>query len=495
MSTYPLSAARPASAPAPARSIPWVLYGSFALAMLLAVGLTLSDPYLSALVPPRIWQRLRLQNSPFQALFLVLPLALATSVIAHYLSRAPDTRSALIVLIVIGMQINGLRPVGVDLLTFMPFIALGYVLAECLARPRVPLHLTGAVFFGMALLLLDVPHLADTNEQSPARFVINLMSMTRSVLIGVALILLIDQRKHLEIAIRAVVLVGALSALVGVMQMVLLKVAGISFSLAPPEADMKPTFLGTVLRASGLTTWAQWLADFQIIAIPFALMALARARTRRRTLVALASLTIMFAAVFFTFTYAAWFGCVVILVAWAFARWPQRSLHFLLFGLLAGTVFYMAGGFNWLRDSGLYKFGNSSGMLDRQAYLHATLDELIRDPWLGRGIYTDEDLSGNFQRKRVHNAGLQAWLYFGLPGLLIFVAMTLWLLTQSTLMAVLTRGRDRQIFQCLAIALGAAILTMFAQPALVAQATWFLVGLASAAIRVVRSDSSPGRQP
>ena len=73
--------------------------------------------------------------------------------------------------------------------------------------------------------------------------------------------------------------------------------------------------------------------------------------------------------------------------------------------------------------------------------------------------------------------------------------MMLWLLTQSTLMAVLTRGRDRQVFQSLAIAIGAAILTMFAQPALVAQATWFLVGLASAAVRVVRSESTRGGAP
>lgn len=51
-----------------------------------------------------------------------------------------------------------------------------------------------------------------------------------------------------------------LSALVGVMQIALLKYTGISFAQAPPESGAKPTFLGIMLRASGLNTWAQWLA-------------------------------------------------------------------------------------------------------------------------------------------------------------------------------------------------------------------------------------------
>lgn len=51
MATYLLSPDAHAPAAAPAHRTPWLLYGSFVLAMLLAVAMTLSDPYLSALLP------------------------------------------------------------------------------------------------------------------------------------------------------------------------------------------------------------------------------------------------------------------------------------------------------------------------------------------------------------------------------------------------------------------------------------------------------------
>lgn len=472
------------AAPREQAAFGWLVPASFVLALIAAVAFAVGDPYIAELMPNRFWQSLRLIKSPVKVSLFIVPGLVLLSLALHWARKAGDVHGLLIVLLTVGMQTNGLHPGGLDMITFVPIVALGVLLAEHLMNPRRPLHLNSVILFGLLLLVLDLPHMMNTNTYGPGRFIINLISGIRGMMAGFVLILLIDDRRHLRLAIKAMIVVAVISAAIGVGQIVLNKFTGISLSLAPELRDTKPTFLGTMLRASGLTTWSQWLADFGLLAVPFLLFAVVRARRFRRALVAWTALALVLAGVFFTFTYAAYVGIALICLMFPFVAWPRRTLHFLLGAALVTTVFYMAGGLEWVRDRGSVQFAASSGMVERKSYLLAAAEKVVRDPWMGSGLYADEEFSGNFYRKRAHNTGMQAWAYFGLPGLLVFLALMLTNYTQLWLLALSNRGETKRMFQSFAMVLSGVMLTMFAQPNLTAPVTWYLLGLSSAAIRL-----------
>ena len=464
-------------------NLPWVA-ATFILAAAFAVVLAVGDGYLSTLFSPRLWQRLRLENSPVRATLLVLPLiGLATATVLG-LMRLHDGHARLIVVLTVAMQSNGARLAGVDLLTVTPFIVLAFIAAESLLHPDAPLHLTGLSLAALLLVALDLPHIANTNLYGPGRFIINFISITKSVLVGVCVVLLVRDERDLSLALKAMLVVGLISAAIGVGQLALNRLTGVTLTLALGTGEVKPTFLGTVLRASGLTSWAQHLADFSVITFSFVFYPFLRARNRREALHWGLASAVVLGAVFFTFTYAAYLAVSLIALLAIFLAWPRYLIHLLLLLALAATVGYMAGGWHWVAERGVQRLTSSSGFVEREVYLQAATAELLREPWLGLGVYADEELSGNFFRKRVHNTGLQAWIYFGLPGFLLFIGTCLTVWTQVWLLALARDGPFEPMFVGFGLALTGMYVSMWAQPNLTLPVTWYLLGLASAAVRV-----------
>ena len=461
----------------------WVA-ATFILAAAVAVMLAVGDGYMSTLLSPRLWQRLRLENSPVRAIFLILPLiGLATAAVLG-LTRLEDGHARLIVLLTVAMQTNGARLVGLDLLTVIPFIVLAFIAADSLLHPDKPLHLTGLSLAALLLVALDLPHIVDTNLYGPARFIINLLSITKSVLVGVCVVLLVRDERDLSLALKAMLVVGLISAAIGVGQLAMNRLTGASLTLALEIAEVKPTFLGTILRASGLTSWAQHLADFSIITFSFVFYPFLRARNRRAALRWGLASAVVLGAVFFTFTYAAYVAVSVLALLAIFLAWPRYLFHLVLLLALAATLGYMAGGWHWVAERGLQRLTTSSGFVEREVYLQAATGELLREPWMGLGAYADEESSGNFFRKRVHNTGLQAWVYFGLPGFLLFIGICLTIWTQVWLLALARDGPFDPMFVGFGLALTGMYVSMWAQPNLTLPVTWYLLGLASAAVRV-----------
>ena len=469
---------------------PWVA-ATFILAVAFAVVLAVGDGYLSTLLSPRLWQRLRLEHAPVRATLLVLPLfALATACLLG-LMRLNDGHARLIVLLTVSMQSNGARLAGVDLQTVIPFVVLAFIAAESLLRPDMPLHLTAVSFAALLLVLLDLPHMANTDLFGPGRFIINLISITKSVLIGVCIVLLLRDERDLSLALKAMLVVGLVSAAIGVGQLALNRLTGATLTLALETGEVKPTFLGTVLRASGLTSWAQHLADFSIITFSFVFYSCLRSRNWRHVLYWGLASAVVVGAVFFTFTYAAYIAVSLIALLAIFLAWPRYLIHLLLLLALVATLGYMAGGWQWVAERGVQRVTSSSGFVERRVYLQSAADELVREPWLGRGAYADEESSGNFYRKRVHNSGLQAWVYFGLPGFVLFIGICLWVWTQVWLLALARDGPVQPMFVSFGLALTGMFTSMLAQPNLTLPVTWYLLGLASAAVRI-HSAAQPG---
>jgi O-antigen ligase len=457
---------------------------AFALVLLVVVALVSTDQYTSTIISPSFWAKFRMTEFPYRMTVLALVLILVATCIYLLARRAADTYVLLTVIALIGLQSNGIKLGGFDVITIMPFLVILFVLAKSFQQPAFQIALPGVMFFGLLLLLLDIPYLAFPHIHGPGRFIINFISLTKGMMVAFIFINLIRTERHLAITIQAFMVVAFISALIGIGQIALNYFTGITINFASEAAEWKPNFLGMSLRATGLTSWPSWLSDFLVLALPFMLFRLVNAQSIRwRALYAIAILALL-GAIFLTFTYAAYFAAVLVLAIFPFLCWPQKSVHFVVTLLMVGALFQIGGGFEWAYEHGLSKVTQSTGMIERRTYLQSTLNEIARDPWIGSGLYAEEEFSENFYRKRVHNTGLQAWAGLGLPGLLVFVAMMLTMLAQLWLMSVALRGQDRQLFQALGLGMGAMILEMFAEPNLTAPITWFYLGLCQAALLV-----------
>jgi O-antigen ligase len=443
-----------------------------------------TDRWASAILPMAFWAGIGLAEVPFRLTIVVPLLVLIATGICWSARKAPDVPALLAVTLLIALQTNGIKFGPVDLIFCMPFVVMLYVLAESLKDPSFQIVLPGVVFFGFLLLLLSLPYMATPHVYPMSRFIVNFISFAKGMLVAFAVVNVLRTKRHLDLAVRAFIAVAVVSALIGIGQIVLNYFTGLMLSMTLEEAETKPNFLGTTMRATGLTTWASWLSDFLMLAVPFVLFRLFTAERLRRRLLYLAAMLILLAGIFFTFTYAAYFAVAVMFALFPFVYWPHRSVHFVLALLLAAGIFQLAGGFKWLYDDALTKVAQSAGMVERRSYLRATLNEVARNPWVGSGIYAEEEFSENFYRKRAHNAGLQAWADLGLAGLLIFVTMMLTVLTQVWLMASSLRGPDRHLFQALGLGVIASIVTMFAEPNLTLAITWFHLGFCQSALLI-----------
>lgn len=464
----------------------------FALAALLAAGLVLVDPYLSSFVPHGFWQRLRMLDFHYKASVIVpLLLVLATWVVAK-VSKARDTRSLFIVLLIVALQTNGLKlGPGLDLITLLPFVIALWLLAESLLRPSTPVQLSGLFFFATALLLLDLPYLANPLLSSPIVFVANFISVLRGLLVGLVIVSLIRDERDLELTVRALVVVALVSASISVAQTLQSVLTGNAWTLVSEEYETKPTLLGTSQRASGLTAWPSWLADFLVAALPFLLFRLVNAKTSREKLALVGGILLLLAGVVGTFTYAAYIAFAAVVCLFPLVCWPHRLLHFAVTLLLAGAVFHWFGGIEWFGHKFEKYFLASAGIIEREVYLRSTLDEITRNPWLGSGFHAELQFSENFYRKRVHNAGLQVWSNLGLAGFLVFVTMLVSILTQLCLLAVGRPGPMRQLLLALALGLAAKIVEMWAEPHMSAPLVWFHLGVCQAAL--ILANRQPAR--
>lgn len=466
------------------RPRPWAATLAFLLASILVVALVTTDQQSSTVVPLSLWARLGMIGFPYKMTVLVVALTIVAACIHYFARKAPDAYALLIVVALIGLQTNGIAIGPASIITTLPFLMIPLLLAESFRNPSFQIVVPGLMFFAVLLLLLDIPYLAAPHVYDPLRFIINFISTLKAVLVAFLFVNLIRTESHLALAIRAFMIIAFISASIGVLQILLHLYAGITINFASEAAEWKPTFLALSLRATGLTTWASWLADFLVLALPFMLFRLFNASTFRWRSIYLFAILVLLAAIFLTFTYAAYFAVVAIFVMFPFLYWPRRIVHFVVTLLLAAGVLQVAGAIEWAYERGLSKVTQSAGMVERRVYLQSTLNEIARGPWLGAGIYAEEEFSENFYRKRVHNTGVQAWANLGLPGLLVFLAMMLTTLTQLWLMAAASHGPDRQLFQALGLGVIASIVEMFAEPNLTAAILWFHLGLCQASLLV-----------
>lgn len=386
---------------------------------LLAVAVVLLDPAVSDMLPAKLWRFLRLENSPVRSTLLVLAalVPMAALVGSLYRSAVPTY----LFLLFAAAQMNGVRFGPIDALDV---VLLAGVLAggASLTQARAPRFVVSPIaLVALFLLMLALPHLI---VQSPVRMIIGTISLVRVVLITLLLVSILADRRNLDTAIAALIIIATISAALAILQFALGYLAGKYFTLIdPPETAFKPTPIGFVMRASGLCITAQHLSGFLATALPFALWRLTSAwRVRDVVVVGIIGLGVLL-----SWNFSAILAVAVVLALFPLLRWPSQGIQIALLYALFAVAAYYAGVFEYIYEKIVSDAGAGRGVSQRETLNLLAIEKLDRSLLIGTGPQGFGEFTGNFWRRPVHNMLLQTTAELGLLGTLALIAGILYL--------------------------------------------------------------------
>ncbi len=446
-------------------------------AVLLAVASALVvvlDGPLSGMVPRSVWERVLLEHSPFKLtplLAVTISLAGACIWFAH---RVGSYRRLFVLAIFPAAQANALRIGFLDIFDVLTLVFLMAWLAEQLQTERPHVTLTGMLFFAAALLVMDVPLIL---HQNPVRWAVGLVGLLKVVLVALVFVNVVRERELLRLAVRVFVIVAVISGALAVVQFVLYYFGGVVWSFIDPiEEAYKPTPIGMVLRSSALSVTAQHVSGFLVLALPFLLFQWSRFRRGERFWLT-AAIMIVLTGILVTWNFGAFFVLAGVLTLFPLLRWRSYTLQILLGYAALALVAHYTGLLELAYDLTLGDAGVAKGTNQREALMLVGFEKIWRNPWVGVGLRDMAEFSGNYWRRPVHNAYMQALTELGLLGGVVLLAMLSVMATQLLLAGVRARGGQAEYaFAGLLSLLGLGAL-MLTEPMLEHSNTWLLLGL------------------
>ncbi len=461
------------------------------LLSLIAAGLVVGDPYLNMFVPEEIPSAIALYNFPFKATLAASVILLLAGILVASAAHAREYRQVLVVMLITSMQMIALSAGGVDLLDLMIPLLFGLFLAQALANPSQTLIFSGVVYATVALVLLDLPYLT---TDSPAHFVTSLVKFLRSVSLAFLIVNLIRTEELIDTAVKALLVVGFISASIGIGQVVLYALTGVPYVIVPDlEKALKPTPIGFLLRAHGLNSEPHALSAFLLTALPFSLHYLATSRSFRQVAIHVIVVNVLLLGIFLTWSYGAMLSAMLLIMLFPFYLWPRKSIHFLVGLVLIATLLYFFDVIDLIIEAMRGEYSVSTGIFQRKGLAKVTIQELARNAWMGRGLDSMDKVSGNYWHWPPHNAYLQAWAYTGPVGFIIFVFAMFGYTTGALLLGFRRQGPREMRLRMFSMALIALVFSMMAEPHFDSPTTWFVLGLTEASILVYYAGNRQSR--
>ena len=380
----------------------------------------LLDPILAPMAPDKIWSFLGLDDAPFR----ITPLVVATSMALFFLVRrfAWDPVATYLFALFAAAQANGLRLGPIDVFDVVLLLGVLVSFAAVVGHQNQPLQLPPVVLAGFLMLGFALPHLI---VEPPVRFLVGSIGLLRGVLISLLIVNLLADERRIEIALKALLVVGGISATIAIAQFFASYIFGVNVTLLdPPESAFKPTPIGMVMRASGLCITAQHLSGFLATALPFAMWR--ATHTWRWQDLALVGLIAV--AIVLTWNFSAIIAMAALCAVFPMIRWPTHFIQLLLLYFLVALVVYLSGLGEWAWAHLILDPGTAKGTSQRATLNLLAIDKLDRSMWVGTGPQAFAEFSGNFWHRPVHNAYLQAMTELGLLGALTLIGLVLYLL-------------------------------------------------------------------
>lgn len=464
----------------------WLLLAAIAVGAI--VGL---DSYLATYVDEHYWSLMYLYEFPYKVTLITAVLLCATGIVVAWAARAREIREIPIVAMLISMQLVSIGAAGLDPIDILTASMTIFIVAYALVNPTNPIKFPLILYFALAIGILDLPYAA---IDGPIHFISGLARFAKSAILPLILVFILTSERLVQLFVRALIAVAFVSACIGILQVIVFALSGIPLIIVDDfEQAMKPTPFGMMLRAHGFNPETHTLSQFLLIALPFAIYSVSRSNSTRQTILTGIVAGTIILGVILTWSYGGIISVGVILGLFPLFRWPHRSIHYLLALLMIPVFLYATGLIYDIYNIILAETSLSTGVFQRKWLILITLDEIGRNPWIGRGFETVQLFSGNYMPHTVHNAYLEAWAATGPLGFAVFVAMLLIFTTNTFILGFSGSGEQEHRLRMVTIALISLLILMISEPALFATSTWVLLGFAQALILLYRRQGNNPR--
>jgi O-antigen ligase len=452
------------------RGLGWLVL-PVAIALFIAL-----DPYLSRSVTLELWQGLRLDRSPLR-LTPVAALALAFGLLALLLARRiSGFASPALIGLVATSQLNGIGLGPIDIFD----VALLAILVLWVVRlgldPGRTVTVPPLLFAVAGLVILGIAHMPLLN---PVVWFVGMSGIIRVAVIVFLVCDLCRDRQTLDLVLRIFLVVALASAVVGIVQFALAYLDIFYFTLIKPAITaFKPSPIGFVMRASGLSITAQHFSSFLVHALPVALW---RA-SETRSLLSVFACAIILGGIGVSLNFGGIFAAVFVLALLPALRWPDLIIHYALVLLALVAAAYFTGLLALAYDLTFGDSGVAKAVGQRKTLFSLGIEQVARNPIVGTGLRGFGNVDGNFWDRPVHNLFGQAASELGLLAALLMGGIFLAFLL--SLGRVYARADNRRTAGILLLMLSAAFVLAQSEPNLEQSNLWLVLALAQAATLV-----------
>ncbi len=449
---------------------------------LLAATAAMIEPLFGNGLPSLVQRPFGPETPPLPLLPMLMLITILTVLAMRFIGRVASLATVAMFCLLAASQLNGIGFGPLDTFDFALFGAFLCWAATLALDPTRPIR------FGFLLsmaLLIGVLALAHLPVMRPRAWIIGMIGVIRISLIALLVVDLCRDQASLRRTINLFIIVAVVSAIIGIAQFFLALTGIWVFTfINPPESAFKPTPIGFVMRASALCITAQHFSSFLVYALPFALWRL----TTRPSLTATAAAVALLAGVVVSWNTGAIFAAALVMLAFPFFRWPERTAA-LAVVLTAGlSIAYFSGFLQLIYDVTFGDSGVSKGIDQRKTLFALGIDEIAANPFVGTGLAGFDTVDGNFWGRPVHNAFAQAATELGVLGLGTMIA--LFTVPMVYLSDHMFSADPSGLSRCAFLAILAALLLAQSEPNLDQSNLWLLLALAQATILSNRQDES-----
>jgi hypothetical protein len=313
--------------------------------------------------------------------------------------------------------------------------------------------------------------------------------------IFVTVVQLLRQRIQVRYVVEGLIWTGIGSGVVGVGQFILWLVSGHILTLVSLEDIVAPTPWGMFLRAPALFNTPNSFGEIMAISLTLALVLVCTSRiTTWKKACFLVGMAPMLAALLLSFSRGSWVAFGAVLVISPFFLRPAWCLHIMLSYCSIGALLWATGALRWLLET--IRFLNPAGVHTRQDLFKLGLEAVRRHPFVGVGIYSFEDFSGNAERLPVHNAFLQMASETGVLGGLLFTLLVC--MAGYRLLRTVSQqapGAERSYLQALLLGLAIFTVHMLGEPTANHPIMWMYLGFVEGSVLLYQDGTTHQAQP
>lgn len=353
------------------------------------------------------------------------------------------------------------------------------------AAPWAPSGLFHLTLFYLACAL------ASAFDQSIFDILGGWLNLLPKLVLALVLTDVLYDRRHVDLAVQALVVSSAVAALLGIAQSALYWFYQMELTLMDPDAPRYVILAGEpLLRVSGLQhTPHSYALPLGVTAV---LIFAGAVRGWHRAWLGVAGLACLI-AVALSMVRGQWLGVVVALALLPFFAgrpqtivmvWGPAALGVLLVGLASGLLPWAA--------RALASVTESSGAV-RMELLGAGVRAIMDHPLNGVGISNFGAFFPLFERYPVHNAPVQVASELGVLGGLIFVTVLAWVAARLVIgIRVTSDAPTRDQLKALLAGHVCMLIAMQFEPMAYSEFVWFYLVLADSAVRVAMRDARAG---